>query len=205
MARCKRKPGCSWNVDTTMIYTRWIPFFARPIRFKASCSLLMSHDMRSNAVVHLPALSVTWTEAAVSQQTCWPFAFGLIRRVSVPIITTWPSGATSAIRLRTCFRKGKTSSCLLVGEVQEKEEMVFPKALASMNAKMDELFRPFPCSLVRCYAAERGSRRSVTLTKAHAGSPIGNLHPFTRHPTVANPGRRSGLAEVIWSHCVTFH
>lgn len=78
--------------------------------------------------------------------------------------------------------------------MQEKEEMVFPKALASMKAKMDELFRPFPCSLVRCYAAERG-RRGVTPTTAHAGLPIGNLHPFTRHPTVGNPGRRSGLAE----------
>ena len=165
----------------------------------------MSHDMRSNAVVHLPALSVTWTEAAVSQQICWPIAFGLIRRVSVPIIIKWPSGATSAIRLSTYFWKSKTSSCLVVGEVQEKEEMAFPKALASMNVKMDELFRPFPCSRVRCYAAEGGSRRSVTLTKAHAGSSIGNLHPFTRHPTVANPGRRSGLAEVIWRHCVTFH
>jgi len=139
----------------------------------------MSHDMRSNAVVHLPALSVTCTEAAVGRQTCWPIAFGLIRTVSLPIITTWPFGATSAIRFGTYFRKSKTSSCLLVGEMQEKEEMAFPKALEFMRAKIDELFRPFPFSLVRCYAAERGSRGSVTPTTAHAGLPIGNLNPFT--------------------------
>ena len=81
--------------------------------------------MRNNAVVHLPALSVTCTEAEVSRQTCWPIAFGLIRIVSDPIITKLHAGATTAIRLSTYFRKSKTSSCLVVGETQEKEEMAF--------------------------------------------------------------------------------
>jgi hypothetical protein len=63
-----------------------VPVFCEANHVQGFIFFGMSHGMRSNAIVHLPALSVTGTEAAMSRHICWPITFELIRTFSVPII-----------------------------------------------------------------------------------------------------------------------
>ena len=105
------------------------------------------------------------------------------------------------IRLSTYFRKSKTPSFLVVGVMQEKEEMAFPKALASMKAKMDKLFRLFPCGLVRCYTAEVGRRRIVTTAKAQTGSLSG--HPHASTAKEASPFYKTSNSDKSWQEVMS--